>query len=67
MVRMLAYRFTASLTISKSRALVLYSAMVAGFDSVHIRANLPRLQEALKLGESAGDRWAFRACQRFCC
>lgn len=42
--------------MEKCRALVLYSAMVSGFDSVHIRANLPRLQEALKQGESAGDR-----------
>ena len=32
--------------------------MVSGFDNVHIRANLPRLEEAIKYGQSAGDRWA---------
>ena len=30
--------------------------MVSGFDNVHIRANLPRLEEAIKYGQSAGDR-----------
>ncbi|KII94402.1 hypothetical protein PLICRDRAFT_695401 [Plicaturopsis crispa FD-325 SS-3] len=38
------------------RAQVLFSMMVSGFDSVHIRANLPRLENALKYGNSAGDR-----------
>ncbi|KZT06226.1 histidine kinase [Laetiporus sulphureus 93-53] len=40
----------------KCRALVLFSSMVAGFDTVHIRANLARLEEAIKYGQSAGDR-----------
>lgn len=39
-----------------SRALVLFSSMVSGFDNVHIRANLTRLEEALKYGQSAGDK-----------
>jgi hypothetical protein len=30
--------------------------MFLGYDSVHIRANLPRLEEALKYGHAAGDR-----------
>ncbi len=40
-----------------SRALLLFSTMVSGFDNVHIRANVPRLEEAIKYGQSAGDRW----------
>ncbi|KAJ7596782.1 dual-domain HisK/Mak2 protein kinase [Mycena floridula] len=40
----------------RCRAQVLYSSMVAGFDSAHLRANIPRLEEAIKLGISAGDR-----------
>lgn len=39
-----------------SRAQVLYCAMVSGFDNIHIRANIPRLEEAVKFGNSAGDR-----------
>jgi hypothetical protein len=30
--------------------------MVSGFDNVHVRANLPRLEEAIKYGSGAGDR-----------
>ena len=41
---------------SSSRALLLFSTMVSGFDNVHIRANVPRLEEAIKYGQSAGDR-----------
>jgi len=33
--------------------------MVAGFDNVHMRSNLPRLEEAYKYGSSAGDRFVF--------
>ncbi|KAF8665081.1 hypothetical protein AX16_000549 [Volvariella volvacea WC 439] len=40
----------------KCRAQVMYSAMVSGFDSLHIRAVLPGLEEAIKWGNSAGDR-----------
>jgi hypothetical protein len=39
-----------------SRAHVLYSAMVSGYDNVHIRANLDRMQMAMQYGHSAGDR-----------
>lgn len=31
--------------------------MVSGFDNMHIRANLPRLEQAVKYGNSAGDRY----------
>lgn len=44
------------LTCCTSRALVLFSAMVSGFDNVHIRANLARLEDAKKYGQSAGDK-----------
>ena len=39
-----------------SRALLLFSALVAGYDSAHYRTNIPRLEQALKFGQSAGDR-----------
>lgn len=39
-----------------SRAYVLYCSMVAPFDNAHIRVNIPRLEEAIKHGDSAGDR-----------
>ena len=42
--------------LSHSRALLLFVTMVSGFDNVHIRANLPRLEQAIKYGQSAGDR-----------
>ncbi|EPS99596.1 hypothetical protein FOMPIDRAFT_1147208 [Fomitopsis schrenkii] len=63
------YRFSADLgklalriadqygsSYEKCRALVLFSSMVSGFDNVHIRTNLTRLEEALKYGQSAGDK-----------
>ncbi|OSX67898.1 hypothetical protein POSPLADRAFT_1043081 [Postia placenta MAD-698-R-SB12] len=63
------YRFSADLgrlalriadefgtSYEKCRALVLFSSMVSGFDNVHIRANLARLEEAMKYGQSAGDK-----------
>ncbi|KAF8167825.1 hypothetical protein B0H34DRAFT_645007 [Crassisporium funariophilum] len=40
----------------KCRAQVLFCAMVSGFDNVHVRTNLPRLEQAVKYGNSAGDR-----------
>ncbi|KAF7324347.1 Histidine kinase [Mycena venus] len=40
----------------KCRAHVLFSAMVSGYDNVHIRANLERMQMAMQYGHSAGDR-----------
>lgn len=43
--------------ILQSRAKVLYCAMVSGFDSVHLRTYIPRLEEAVKDGNSAGDRY----------
>lgn len=42
--------------ILHSRAQVLFCAMVSGYDSVHVRVNIPRLEEAIKYGNSAGDR-----------
>ncbi|KAI0761686.1 histidine kinase [Trametes elegans] len=63
------YRFSADLgklalriadqygtSFEKCRALLLFSIMVSGFDNVHIRANVPRLEESIKYGQSAGDR-----------
>lgn len=46
------------LHLNNSRALVLFCAMVSGYDTVHIRSNIPRLEEAIRYGESAGDRCA---------
>lgn len=39
-----------------SRALLLFCPLVSGYDSVHIRANIPRLEDSLKYGQSAGDK-----------
>lgn len=41
--------------IEKCRAKLLFCSMVSGFDSVHLRANIPRLHEAIKFGNTAGD------------
>ena len=46
----------ALLTSFASRALLLFCALVSGYDGVHIRTNVARLEEALKYGQSAGDR-----------
>ncbi|KAI1786301.1 histidine kinase [Ganoderma leucocontextum] len=43
-------------SFEKCRAQFLFSIMVSGFDNVHIRANVPRLEQAIKYGQSAGDR-----------
>ncbi|KAI0047651.1 histidine kinase [Auriscalpium vulgare] len=40
----------------KCRSLVLFSSMVSGYDNVHVRANLIRLEDAAKYANSAGDR-----------
>ncbi|TFK76709.1 dual-domain HisK/Mak2 protein kinase [Pluteus cervinus] len=40
----------------KCRAQVMYSAMVSGYDSTHVRSILPGLEEAVKYGNSSGDR-----------
>ena len=45
-----------TMCLLSSRAQVLFCAMVSGFNNVHIRANVPRLEEAIKYGQSAGDR-----------
>jgi hypothetical protein len=34
--------------------------MVSAYDNVHIRSNLPRLEEAAKYAKSAGDRCVVR-------
>ncbi len=39
-----------------SRAQVLYCSMVSGYDSMHISTMIPRLEEAIQYGNSAGDR-----------
>lgn len=39
-----------------SRAQVLYCSLASGYDNVHLRAMLPHLESAVKLGHSAGDR-----------
>ena len=36
----------------------MYSSMVSAYENVHIRSNLPRLEEATKYANSAGDRCA---------
>lgn len=46
----------ASHTYRRSRAHVLYCALVSGYDNVHIRANVFRMQTAMQYGHSAGDR-----------
>ncbi|KAH8992121.1 hypothetical protein EDB92DRAFT_1945661 [Lactarius akahatsu] len=40
----------------RCRSLVMYCSMVSAYDNVHIRSNLPRLEEATKYANSAGDR-----------
>ncbi|KAJ3761553.1 dual-domain HisK/Mak2 protein kinase [Lentinula raphanica] len=40
----------------KCRAYVLYCSLVSGYDNVHMRSTLPRLEQALQYGSSAGDR-----------
>ncbi|KAI0793300.1 histidine kinase [Abortiporus biennis] len=63
------YRFSADLgklalriadqygsSFEKCRALLLFVAMVSGYDNVHIRSNLARAEDALKYGKSAGDK-----------
>lgn len=39
-----------------SRAQVLFCALVSGFDQIHLRSNIDRLEEAVRYGETAGDR-----------
>lgn len=41
-----------------SRATVLYAALVAPYDNVHIRHTIPLLEDGLKYGHSSGDRYA---------
>jgi hypothetical protein len=36
----------------------MYCSMVSAYENVHIRSNLPRLEEATKYANSAGDRCA---------
>ncbi|KAH9964567.1 hypothetical protein BC827DRAFT_1265837 [Russula dissimulans] len=40
----------------RCRSLVMYCSMVSAYDNVHIRSNLPLLEEATKFAHSAGDR-----------
>ena len=41
--------------VCNSRSQVMFCAMVSGFDNVHYRANLSRMDIALKHGKTAGD------------
>jgi hypothetical protein len=38
----------------------MYCSMVSAYDNIHIRSNLPRLEEAIKYANSAGDRCVIR-------
>ena len=40
-----------------SRATVLYAALVAPYDNVHMRHTIPLLEDGLKYGHSSGDRY----------
>ena len=42
-----------------SRSQVMFCAMVSGFDNVHYRANLSRMDIALKHGKTAGDGYVY--------
>ncbi|KAI9445552.1 histidine kinase [Lactarius indigo] len=49
----------------RCRSLVMYCSMVSAYDNVHIRSNLPRLEEATKYANSAGDRCVVRHPKSF--
>ncbi|KAJ3894889.1 hypothetical protein GG344DRAFT_62575 [Lentinula edodes] len=51
----------------KCRAYVLYCSLVSGYDNVHMRSALPRLEEALKYGSSAGDSLYMISTRLFVC
>ncbi|KAF7784549.1 hypothetical protein Agabi119p4_714 [Agaricus bisporus var. burnettii] len=40
----------------KCRVQVLFCSLVSGFDQIHLKSNLDRLEEAVQYGETAGDR-----------
>ncbi|KAI6045151.1 STKc type histidine kinase [Pisolithus marmoratus] len=42
--------------MEKCRATVLYTALVAPYDNVHMRHTIPLLEDGLKYGHSSGDR-----------
>ncbi|KAI6153278.1 STKc type histidine kinase [Pisolithus tinctorius] len=42
--------------MEKCRATLLYSALVAPYDNVHMRHTIPLLEDGLKYGHSSGDR-----------
>jgi hypothetical protein len=39
-----------------SRAQVLFSALASGFDQLHLGSNLEGLEDAIRYGETVGDR-----------
>ncbi|KAL4069355.1 STKc type histidine kinase, partial [Scleroderma citrinum] len=43
-------------SMEKCRATVLYAALVAPYDNVHMRHTIPLLEDGLKYGHSSGDR-----------
>lgn len=45
-----------SFLIVTSRVQVLFCSLVSGFDQIHLKSNLDRLEEAVQYGETAGDR-----------
>jgi hypothetical protein len=47
-----------SILSAPSRAVVLFTAFGSGYDSVHLRVCLKRLEDAIKWGHASGDRLA---------
>ena len=45
-----------ALTFVLSRADLLFTAMVSGYGQDHLKHMLPRVEQAIKLARSAGDR-----------
>ncbi|KAI5991480.1 STKc type histidine kinase [Pisolithus albus] len=43
-------------SMEKCRATLLYTALVAPYDNVHMRHTIPLLEDGLKFGHSSGDR-----------
>jgi hypothetical protein len=56
MVRCFALASKRLFDILRSRAQVLFCALVSGYEQTHLRLNIPRLEEAIQYGETAGDR-----------
>lgn len=48
------YIYVKSVRPGGSRARVLFCAMVSGYDNIHVRVNIARLEKAIKYGNGAG-------------